>query len=173
VSFVIDNASYLGPDIEADAQTLRDAGVDVYAKNGYWTAPIVDGIMPNMPSDMPLLVAEWSGSEGSDRGPIGEPGTKAFPDNTYPWGGVYTEAFQAFTMVPFLVGWYTYVGCSNPGTPCVSGLVYFTYQDVEWPGMPYFYPGHYSMLRSGLVYEDRTPKAWPLAIFSYLMQFLP
>jgi beta-galactosidase/beta-glucuronidase len=173
VSFVIDNASYQPAEIVADANIMRNAGADFYTKNAYWTSNVIDQLMLSMPADMPVLIGEWSGSEGSDRGPIGAPGTRAFPDNDYPWGGYYPESFQAFTMLPFFVGWYPYVGCTSPGSACVSGLVYFTWQDIEWPAMGFFYPGHYPMLRNGLVYEDRVEKAQPISIFHYLMQLLP
>jgi hypothetical protein len=44
------------------------------------------------------------------------------------------------------------------GPPAVGGLVYFNWQDINWAGAAYLFPGHGPTLQTGLVYADREPK---------------
>jgi hypothetical protein len=67
----------------------------------------------------------------------------------------------------------TCTSAQSPQSPCVSGPTFFTFQDIDWPGLPYFSVGHYEMLRKGLPYEDRTPKLWPVSIFWYGTELPP
>jgi hypothetical protein len=69
--------------------------MDFLAQVGYWDEATVDAVVAALPRDFPVLIAEWTGSEGSDRGPIGAPGTTGFPDVPDPEGtGVFSEAFR-------------------------------------------------------------------------------
>jgi hypothetical protein len=174
-TFVIDDPQSSSPaKLIEDAGYLRNAGMKVYAQNGYWYSSLIDTLVPAMPSDMPVVITEWAGSEGSDLNPIGTPGTQAFPDFTYPDTGVFPTSLQAYTLYDSLYPWIFHADCStNLGKPCVSGLTFFNWQDVQWPGMPYFYPGHNPVAYSGLVYQDRTPKVWPQIMFQYAYQLLP
>jgi hypothetical protein len=173
VSFVFDSPIYLPEDVRRYAQAARSGGMDLYAQNGYGLA--FDHLIRALPTDIPVLITEWSGSEGSNRGPIGVPGVHAFPDEPDLSGaGVFSEEYQASTMVQKWRVWSPYLTCKPTSTtPCVAGLVFFNWQDVPWPGMPYYYEGHLPAFYSGLVYADRTPKTWPLAIFQALMSMLP
>ena len=177
VSFVFDNNVFLPADIQSNVNMATAAGMNVYVQNAYYFASVMSTAMPAMPTSMPVIVAEWSGSEGSDRGPLGQaqpgtPGVTSFPD--YQLGGNGTPTvFEAMTMLNRGSIWLSYT-CGPSGTsPCISGLTYFNWQDIEWPGMPYFYPGHFPFDRNGLVYEDRGPKIWPLAVFQNIMTALP
>jgi hypothetical protein len=177
VSFVFDNNVFLASDIQSNVAMARLAGMNAYVQNAYYFASVMATSIPAMPADMPVIVAEWSGSEGSDRGDLGvaQPGTTgvvSFPD--YHLGGNGTpEVFEALTLLDRGTAWLGYTCPSASGAPCVSGLTYFNWQDVEWPGMPYFYPGHFPWDRNGLVYEDRGPKVWPLAAFQAVTAALP
>lgn len=173
VSFVFDSPIYLPEDVARYAQAARSGGMDLYAQNGYGLA--FDSLIQALPTDIPVLITEWSGSEGSNRGPLTAPGGRAFPDEPDPSGvGVFSEEYQASTMVEKWRVWLPYLTCNpNRTTPCVAGLVFFNWQDVPWPGMPYYYDGHLPAYYNGLVYADRTPKAWPTALFQVLMSLLP
>jgi Glycosyl hydrolases family 2, TIM barrel domain/Glycosyl hydrolases family 2 len=177
LSFVFDNNVYLPSDIQSNVNMAKAAGMNVYVQNAYYFASVMTTAMPAMPTNMPVIVAEWSGSEGSDRGPLGVaqpgmPGVTSFPD--YQLGGDGTPTvFEAITMLDRGSVWLPYVCSSSSTSPCISGLTYFNWQDIEWPGMPYFYPGHFPFDRNGLVYEDRGPKTWPLAVFQSVMAALP
>jgi hypothetical protein len=174
VSFVVDDPSAVTPAaMQADLSVVSASGMDLYLQNGYWWASVIDQMVPAMPVDKPVIITEWTGSEGSNRGPIGAPGTKAFPYWVYPGTGVFPEEYQAITILYILDGWLPHVTCTSARVPCVSGLTFFNFQDIDWPGLPYFIPGHYEMLRNGLFYEDRTPKLWPVSTFQYGMEILP
>ena len=177
VSFVFDNNAFLPADIQSNVNMARAAGMSAYVQNAYYFSSMMSTSMPAMPTDMPVIVAEWSGSEGSDRGdlgvaPPGSSGVTSFPD--YQLGGNGTpEILEAVTLLQRGSAWLGYVCPSSTSSPCVSGITYFNWQDIEWPGMPYFYPGHFPYDRNGLVYEDRAPKVWPLAAFQAIMAALP
>jgi hypothetical protein len=174
VSFVVDDPSATTPEaMQADLEIVSSSGMDLYLQNGYWWPWVVAEFVPNLPVDKPVIITEWAGSEGSNRGPIGAPGTAAFPGWTFDGTGAFPEELQATTILYMLEGWLPYVNCTAPQSPCVSGLTFFNYQDVSWPGLPFFSTGHYTMLRNGLFFEDRTPKPWPVAIFQYGMALLP
>ena len=175
VGFSIDDANSFTPDkIKANLDILRGAGLNLYLQNGYWFPYMIDTALPAMPTDMPVIITEWAGSEGSDQGPIGTPGTIGFPSWTFPATGIFPEVFQAYTILMELQPWLPFVGCAAAVKgPCISGLTFFNWQDIDWPGIPYFYTGHYPVLHSGLVYEDRTSKQWPMAIFQYGISLLP
>jgi beta-glucuronidase len=174
-TFVIDDPTSTTPaKILQDAAYLRNAGMKVYAQNGYWYSNLIDTLVPAMPTDMPVVITEWAGSEGNDQGSIGSAGTRAFPNFTFPDTGIFPTSYQAYTILDALTPWVPYTNCgSNTVQACVSGLTFYTWQDIAWPGMPYFYPGHHPVAYSGLVYSDRTPKTWPQVMFQYAYQLLP
>jgi beta-galactosidase/beta-glucuronidase len=174
VSFVVDDPLAVTPEVmQTDLGIINSAGMDLYLQNGYWWPWVIAALVPNMPVDKPVIITEWAGAEGSDRGPLGSPGTAAFPGWTYDGSGTFSEEFQATTMLYTLDGWLPYVTCNPSRSPCVTGLTFYNFQDIEWPGLPFFSHGHYQTLHSGLVYEDRTGKAWPMAIFQYGISALP
>jgi hypothetical protein len=175
VGFSIDDPYSFVPDkIKANRNILRTAGINLYLLNAYWSSYAINMALPAMPTDLPVIITEWAGSEGSDQGPIGLPGTSAFPAWTFSTTGIFPESAQAFTILSELQPWLPFAGCSAAGkSPCISGLTFFNWQDIDWPGMPYFDPLHFPVLHSGLVYEDRTPKQWPMTIFQYGISLLP
>ncbi len=172
VSFVFDDGAMQTDQIQQNANAMRAAGMNVYAQNGYWSASTVQTLMPAMPSDMPTLLTEWTGGEGSNRGPLGPPGVELFPSYISPDGNS-TEERSAQLMEENFNGFSSYACSPTRGSPCLSGSVYYNWQDIEWPGIEFFYPKHIPIVRVGLVYEDRTWKAWPTAVFYKLMQQLP
>ena len=173
VSFVFDSPIFQPSDVQRYAQVSRESGFDFYAQNGYGLA--YDEVIRSLPHDYPTVITEWSGSEGSDRGPIGTPGVRAFPDEPDLTGtGHFGEAQQAKSMMDKFQVWRPYLNCvSGSLTPCVSGLVFFNWQDVPWNGLPYFMPGHVPIYHSGLVYADRAQKFWPLAAFEWIVSLMP
>jgi len=175
VGFSIDDpGSFVPAKITENRNILLAAGISLYLLNAYWSSYAINMALPAMPTDMPVVITEWAGSEGSDQGPIGLPGTSAFPAWTFSTTGIFPESAQAYTILSELQPWLPFVGCLTAGkSPCISGLAFFNWQDIDWPGMPYFDPLHYPVLHSGLVYEDRTPKQWPMTIFQYGMSLLP
>ncbi len=172
VSFVFDDGAYQVSQIQANVDAMRAAGMSLYAQNAYWPAYIVDQLVPAMPTDLPVVFTEWTGGEGSDRGPVGEPGVKVFPDY-YSADGYSSEILSAQKMFAKFNGLAPHVCTASVTAPCLSGIVYFTWQDVKWPAIFFFMSLHYLLLQNGLVYEDRTPKPWPQAIFYSLMHSLP
>lgn len=173
VSFVFDTPIYKAEDVQRYAKVARDAGFDVYAQNGYGLA--YDAVIRALPLDFVSVITEWSGSEGSDRGPIGPPGVHAFPDVPDSSGmGVFSELHETWSLMKNMLVWLPYMQCTaGSATPCVSGLVYFNWQDVPWAGLPYFVEGHVPVYHNGLVYADRTPKVWPLAAFEWATGLMP
>jgi beta-galactosidase/beta-glucuronidase len=172
VSFLFDDATYTPAHIAANVAYARQRKAHFYAQNCYWHPDIFRMGEASFPNDMPFLNTEWSGSEGSDRGPLGSGNTKSFPDNDYPYNGMYAESFEATKLAEAFNAFFPYVCTASRTTRCMAGTVYFNWQDVDWPGMPYFYASHYPIVRNGLVYEDRVGKAWPLAMFNYLVRWL-
>ncbi len=176
-AFVWDNNVFNSTGIGSNLSMTRTAGMDFYAQSSYYWPGIISTAIAAMPLDMPYLAAEWAGSEGDDRGPLGAVPSGAttitsFPD--YPIAGNGTpEYMEALTMLERGTAWLPYVCTSTSTAQCAAGLVYFNWQDIEWPGMPYFYSGHFGFDRNGLVYEDRTPKVWPIATFQAIMNSLP
>jgi beta-galactosidase/beta-glucuronidase len=174
VSFVVDDPLAVTSSVmQSDLGIISSAGMDLYLQNGYWWPWVIAELVPSMPVDKPVIITEWAGAEGSDRGMLGSPGVAAFPGWTYDGTGTFSEDFEATTMDYTLNGWLPYVTCTQSRTPCVTGLTFYNFQDIEWPGLPFFSKGHYQTLHNGLVYEDRTPKVWPMAIFQYGMSLLP
>lgn len=170
VSFLFDDATFKPEQIAANVEYARNRGAQFYAQNCYWHSSIFATGEPYFPTDMPFLDTEWSGAEGSDRGPLGTAGAKSFPDNTGTGDGIFSESFEALRMAESFEAFYPYLCSATRTVRCLAGTVYFNWQDVDWPGMPYFYPGHYPIVRNGLVYEDRTEKQWPIAVFGYTTQ---
>jgi len=174
MTYIFDDLSRSSNPEEAIADHLaivNDVGMDFYAINMY--SFFYPELAQQLPTNIPVVSSEWSGSESSARGPIGEPGVIAFPGFDDVLGtGVFPEWYQAWTMFQTFQQYLPYTDCANV-TPCISGMVFFNWQDVAWPAFPYIYAGHGLFYRNGLVYPDREGKAWPLAIFQLLMGQLP
>ncbi len=58
-------------DVLANLEVARSTGMDFLAQVGYWDESSIDAVVAALPEDFPVLIAEWTGSEGSDWGPIG------------------------------------------------------------------------------------------------------
>jgi beta-glucuronidase len=172
-SFIRDDGSDTAEQIQANAAYVQEKNLDFYSQNAYWFSGIYQAVAPALPTAVPFLATEWTGGEGSNRGPIGKPGTQSFPSNTGQTDGNYPESDEATQMSNAFAAFLPYLCTDANPSACVAGVVYFNWQDVEWPGMGYFYGGHFDYDRNGLVYEDRTSKDWPMAIFSMLMAQLP
>lgn len=172
-SFVWDDGTSTASGVQSNAAYTAAQGLDFYSQNTYWFAGIFQAVAPALPSTMPFLSTEWTGAEGSDREPLGSSDVKAFPDQTSQTNGVYTEVYEATQMQDAFNAFLPYVCTDSRPAQCVAGTVYFDWQDEEWPAMGYFYANHYDYIRTGLVYEDRVGKAWPLAIFALFMGSLP
>lgn len=174
VSFLSDDPALTTPAVvKVAAELLKRKGATFFSVNAYWHESVFAQALPAIPADMPFVATEWTGGEGSDRGPIGSGETTSFPNRPLSGDGESSEVMQAGGIlesfqqnVPFL--------CSSARTQeCIAGTMYFLWQDVEWPAMPIFYKNHYPMLRNGLVYEDRAEKRWPAEVFKTLVQFMP
>lgn len=169
VSFVFDDSPETQENFLANLALARSAGMDFLAQNGYWDAATIASIAAVLPEDFPVVIAEWTGSEGSNRGPVGEPGFTSFPGVEDPLGiGVMTEAFQASQLLESLFPWLPLLLIDEPA---VTGMVYYNWQDVDWTGATYLFPGHLPALRNGLVYEDRHPKL-AFTVFELVMNIL-
>lgn len=170
VSYTFDDGADTPAAITANYDLAMATGMDFLAQAGYWNAASVQAIAPILPTDLPVLIAEWTGSEGSNRGPVGQPGFTGFgvelidPDGT----GVMTEQFQAQALARALQPWLPYL---LPGPPAVAGLVYFNWQDIRWSGASYLFQGHHPALRNGLYYEDGAAKM-SAQVFAAVMQAL-
>ncbi|MBL0156916.1 MAG: hypothetical protein IPP47_07395 [Bryobacterales bacterium] len=173
ISFVYDDDARSAERIADNASYAQQKGADFHSQNTYWHSAIFEQAAPGFPTDIPFLATEWTGAEGSDRGPIGSGDTQSFPSNMEKSDGVYPESYEALQMVEAYRAFAPYVCNEKRPTKCIAGTVYFNWQDVLWPGMPYFYPNHYPMNRNGLVYEDRVQKSWPMLMFQYLTATLP
>ena len=171
-SFIFDDAAYTSGLVAANAAYAGSVGGGFYAQNTYWHSSIFDAVVPGLPASMPFLSTEWTGAEGSDRGPLGNGPTESFPSQRDEGSG-FPEVVQAQKMAEAFGGFFPYVCTDSRPEKCLAGVVFFNFQDVEWPGMPVFYKNHLPFLRNGLVYEDRVLKAWPVAMFRYLMWWLP
>jgi len=156
IGFAFDDAAKTPEDVLANLEVARSTGMDFLAQVGYWDESSIDAVVAALPEDFPVLIAEWTGSEGSDRGPIGLPGMTGFPEVPDPEGtGVFSESFQVSSMLGAALPWFPHL---LNGPPPIAGLVYFNWQDLDWIGAAHLFPGHGPALRSGLVYEDRKPK---------------
>ena len=157
LSYTFDDSASTPAAITRNLDIVTAAGMDFLTQAGYWDAASVAAIAAALPLDRPVLVAEWTGSEGSNRGPIGAPGFIGVrvgagdPDGT----GIMTEVFQAQALAQSFEPWLQPL---LAGSPPIAGLTYFNWQDIGWSGAPLLFNGHHAALRNGLVYEDRTPK---------------
>lgn len=157
--------------IDSHVGIVYEAGMDFYGLNlGTLFFPELAEVLP---TDMPVVPTEWSGSEGSNRGPVGDPGVIAFPAFGDIFGtGEFPEWYQAWTMLDSFQRYEAYADCATI-SPCIAGMAFFNWQDVPWPAYPHIVEGHYPFYRSGLTYPDREGKTWPLATFQILMGMLP
>jgi len=175
VTLVFDDGAQTAADITANVQMARNLSLDFFAQNGYWNSQQINDVVSALPADMPTLITEWTGTEGSDTVPIGTAGVMAFPSVADVFGnGSFPEWYQAYIMNESFNNWLTYVNTGVPNTPPpIAGMVYFNWTDFEWTAIVAFYPGHNKMLRVGLVDENRVPKIFPLAMFQDIMNQLP
>lgn len=156
IGFAFDDAAKTPEDVLANLEIARSTGMDFLAQVGYWDESSIDAVVAALPEDFPVLIAEWTGSEGSERGPIGLPGMTGFPEVPDPEGtGVFCESFQVSSMLGAALPWFPHL---LNGPPPIAGLVYFNWQDLDSIGAAHLFLGHGPALRSGRVYEDRKPK---------------
>ena len=153
-SYVFDNSVYDQAGITGDLKMVRAAGMDVYCKNGYWNERQIDEAAKYMPRDIPTMIMEWSGGEGSDRQNLAPGGSPGFGN---PQGLPLSEQGQAKGIFKRFQPWKQYLPGSNSQFR-LAGLSYWDWQDVEWPSMTTIFKGHGSLLGTGLVYKDRTQK---------------
>lgn len=170
IAYTFDDGADTPAKIAANRDLATATGMDFLAQAGYWNAATIEAIAPTLPTDLPVLIAEWTGSEGSNRGPLGQPGFTGFGvDHTDPDGkGVMTEQYQAQSLARSVQAWLPYL---LNGTPAVAGLTYFNWQDIPWSGAAFLFQGHLPALRNGLYYEDGVPKLSAQA-FAAVMQAL-
>lgn len=155
-SYVFDNDVSDKAGIEGDLKMVRAAGMDVYCKNAYWNGRQIREAVKYMPRDIPTLITEWSGGEGSDRRNLAPGGAPGFAN---PRGLPLTEEGQAEGIFKRFQPWKPYLPGSKPQFH-LAGLSYWDWQDVEWPSLPTIkvFKGHGPLLGTGLVYKDRTKK---------------
>lgn len=148
-TFVIDNDEYDPATIAADVAFFHEAQLDIYMKITWWFYYLeyLQDAWANFPKDIPLVIAEF-GREGNDREPIVVDG-----DNEFFWG----EDQQADAIKEMLEAWRPHLPQYN-AKEHITGLVLFSFQDVDWPDIPQFLPNHIPSFHTGLVYKDRTPK---------------
>ena len=171
-SFVRDDQSHTKEAIVENSLYARSRQLDYYAQNTYWGAGIFDAVADSLPTDIPFLSTEWSGAEGSERGPLGSSETVSFP-SSFENTATYSEIFEAGKIDSAFTAFQNYVCTDARPARCIAGVVYFNWQDVEWPAIGFFFGGHLPWLRSGLVYEDRVMKTWPAGVFSQKIALLP
>lgn len=170
VSYTFDDSADTPAAVADNGDVAINTGMDFLSQAAYWNAATVRAIAPTLPTTLPVLIAEWTGSEGSNRGPVGRPGftgvgtERLDPDGT----GVMTEQYQAQSVARAFQPWLPYL---LPGPPTVAGLAYYNWQDVAWSGASLLFPGHLPALRNGLYYEDRAPKL-SAQVFEAVMQAL-
>lgn len=172
VSFVFDDFGVTPDSIAGKAAYSTRVGARFYAQNTYWPASVFSSVAPSLPATIPFISTEWAGAEGSDRGPLGTGPTISFPSHHDDGSGV-SEAVQAQKMIEAYQAFQPYVCSDQRPQQCLAGAVFFNYQDIEWPALPFFFPNHLPVLRNGLVYEDRVMKIWPVILFRYFMWLLP
>lgn len=172
-SFLYDDGTSTAAKVKSNVEYTKSLNLDFYSQNTYWFAGIYDAVASALPTEIPFLSTEWTGAEGSDRGPLGSGNTESFPSENLQTNGIYPETFEAQQMQYAFNAFAPYVCTDQRPAQCVAGVVYFNWQDVAWPAMSYFYKSHYDYVRTGLVYEDRSGKTFPLAMFNALMQQLP
>lgn len=170
VSYTFDDSADTPAAIAANGFLASATGMDFLSQAGYWDAPTVQAIAPTLPTTLPVLIAEWSGSEGSNRGPVGNPGfTGLGVERVDPEGrGVMTEQYQAQSLARTFQPWLPFL---LSGAPAVAGFTYYNWQDVPWSGAALLFQGHHPALRNGLYYEDRAPKL-SVQVFEAVMKAL-
>lgn len=148
-SYVIDDDSYDPVSVNADADFIREAGLDVYLKVTFWLyyLEFLQDAWTNFPKDLPIVLAEL-GFEGDNRGPV----------IITPEGDELdvTETQQASSVSEQLEAW-------RPHLPFyaeehITGMCIYNWQDLRWPDIDRHLPFHIPALRFGLVYEDRQAK---------------
>ncbi len=157
ISYTFDDGADTPQKIAANRDLAGATGMDFLSQAGYWNAATVQAIAPTLPTTLPVLIAEWTGSEGSNRGPLGKPGFTGFGvDSIDPEGsGVMTELYQAQSLARSFQPWLPFL---IAGSPAVAGFAYYNWQDIAWSGAAFLFQGHHPALRNGLYYEDRAPK---------------
>lgn len=148
-SYVIDNDQYDPDTIAQDVAFFHEAGLDLYMKITWWFYYVeyLQDAWANFPKDIPLVITEF-GREGNDREPIVVDGDDLF------WFG---EEQQADAVGEMLEAWRPHLPMYNTDEH-VSGLVYFNFQDLDWPDIDRYLPNHIPSMHHGLFYEDRAAK---------------
>ena len=91
-SFVRDDSVSSSPGVKANGDFAVKHNLDYLAQNTYWEPSAFTNVSGAMPTKIPFLSTEWTGSEGSDRGPIGFGSTLAFP-NSFENTASYSEQY--------------------------------------------------------------------------------
>lgn len=148
-SYVIDNDQYDPETIGQDVAFVRDAGLDLYMKITWWFYYVeyLQDAWTNFPKDLPIVISEF-GREGNDREPI------VVDEEQQYWLG---EEQQADAVIEMLEAWRPHLP-QYDAEDHITGLIYFNYQDLDWPDIQRYLPNHIPSVHHGLVYEDRTPK---------------
>jgi hypothetical protein len=148
-SYVIDNDQYDPETVAQDVALYNDAGLDLYMKITWWFYYVeyLQDAWANFPKDIPIVITEF-GREGNDREPIVVDGDDLF------WFG---EDQQADAVKEMVEAWRPHLPMYNADEH-ISGLVYFNYQDLDWPEIDRYLPNHIPSIHHGLVYDDREPK---------------
>ncbi len=149
VSYVIDNDEYDPVTIAQDVAFVHEAGLDLYMKITWWFYYVeyLQDAWTNFPKDVPIVITEF-GREGNDREPIVVDGESLF------WFG---EDQQADAVTEMLEAWRPHLP-QYDAEEHITGLIYFNYQDLDWPDIGRYLPNHIPSVHHGLVYDDRQPK---------------
>ncbi|MBI4581050.1 MAG: PD40 domain-containing protein [Planctomycetes bacterium] len=148
-SYVIDNDEYDPDTIAQDVAFFHEAGLDLYMKISWWFYYVeyLQDAWTNFPKDVPIVIAEF-GREGNDREPIVVDGDQEY------WMG---EDQQADAVTEMLEAWRPHLP-QYDADEHLAGLIYFNYEDLDWPDIGRYLPNHIPSVHHGLVYDDRQLK---------------
>ena len=148
-SYVIDNDQYDPATIAEDVAFVQAAGLDLYMKITWWFYYVeyLQDAWANFPRDLPIVITEF-GREGNDREPI------VVDDQQHFW---VKEDRQADAVVEMLEAWRPHLP-QYDAEAHITGLVYYNFQDIDWPDIQRYLPNHIGSIHHGLVYDDRVPK---------------
>ncbi len=148
-SYVLDINEASPEDIALDVAFFEAAQLDVFMKISWWFHYLseLQEIWARLPKDIPVIMVEF-GQEGDDREPLVISG-----ENPCWW----SEADQASDVQVMLEAWRPHLP-QYDADEHIAGMVYFNFQDLDWPGIVEQQPDHIPGIHTGLVYADRVPK---------------